>query len=389
MILALASSSFAQTSATKVTPVTGESWLSHLHRTFDETSMGKTGRLGPAELEPRNSPSMFLAVASGPVGQTVTLHGSDLYRLNCRGCHGEAGLGAPPEINSVINPVRAGSAALILERMKKSGMSMSRADAAKLAKQSQDAVLQRLHKGGQDMPPFSHLSETEIRSLVAYLKELSDVPGAEAEQLAVRETRVRVGEHIVKSTCHICHSASGPNPDSQELADGAIPPLSTLTSRLNQAQFIRKVTRGAPIVMGTPPLVCRGRMPVFYYLSEEEAANAYLYLSLYRPYQWASVDPVIATAAHDQDPPEADPPQRVVNVSFAAGSGPAKVQQASDPADMQSIALLVVAGVLVSLLLVGCFGFTIRECMRLSAAGQHRPLAASEDRLEFTKRTDG
>jgi mono/diheme cytochrome c family protein len=385
VILAFASSLFAQTTATTaghVTPVTGESWLSHLHRTFDETSMGKTGRLGPADLETREqSPSMFLAVASGPVGRTVTLHGSDLYRFNCRGCHGEAGLGAPPEINSVINPVRAGSPTLILERMKKSGMSMSRAEAAKLAKQSQDAVLQRLHKGGQDMPPFSHLSETEIRSLVAYLKQLSDVPGAEAEQLAVRETSVRVGEHIVKSTCHICHSASGPNPDPQQLADGAIPPLSTLTSRVNQAQFVRKVTRGAPIVMGTPPLVCRGRMPVFYYLSEEEVADAYLYLSLYRPYQWATVDPVIAGAAHDQGPPEADPPQRVVNVSFAAGSGPAKVLQASDPADMQSVALLVVAGVLVSLLLVGCFGFTIRECMRLSAAGKHPPLTAHEDRL--------
>jgi hypothetical protein len=29
------------------TAVSGESWLNHLHRTFDETSMGKTGQLGP------------------------------------------------------------------------------------------------------------------------------------------------------------------------------------------------------------------------------------------------------------------------------------------------------------------------------------------------------
>jgi len=383
VMLALATSLLAQTSgnqATKVTAVAGESWLSHLHRAFDDTSMGKTGRLGPAEPEQEQSSGALLLVSSGRSAQTVKLHGADLYRMNCRGCHGETGLGAPPEINSVINPVRAGSTALVMERMKKTGMSMSYADAATLAKQSQDAVIERLHNGGKDMPPFSHLNEAEIRALVAYLKQLADVPGAAAGQLTVTETPARVGEHIVKSTCHICHSASGPNPDPQQLSDGAIPPLSTLTSRVNQTQFVRKVTRGAPVVMGTPPLACRGRMPVFYYLSEEEAADVYLYLSSYRPYQWATLDPVMATTQPDQDPPQADPPQRVVKASFAAGSEPAKAAQASDAVDMQFVVLLVVAGVLVTLLLAGGIGFTIRECMRLSAEGKDREFVASKAR---------
>lgn len=383
---------FAQTSGnqtTKVTAVAGESWLSHLHRAFDDTSMGKTGRLGPAEPEPEQSSARLSPASFGSATQTVTLHGVDLYRMNCRGCHGESGLGAPPEINSVINPVRAGSAQLVMERMKNAGMSMSHAEAATLAKQSQDAVLERLHKGGKDMPAFSHLTDAEIRALVAYLKQLADVPGAASEQLAVKETPVRVGEHIVKSTCHICHSASGPNPGPQQLADGAIPPLSTLTSRVNQLQFVRKVTRGAPIVMGTPPLACRGRMPVFYYLSEEEAADVYLYLSSYRPYQWATLDPVMAMSQHDQGPPEADPPQRVVKASFAGGSEPAKAAQASDAADMQFVALLVVAGVLVTLLLAGGIGFTIRECMKLSAEAKGRELAADEARIGAEGRSDG
>jgi mono/diheme cytochrome c family protein len=377
VMLALASSLFAETAknqATQVTAVEGESWLSHLHRTFDETSMGKTGRLGPAELEPESS-GKLLPVSASPAAQAVTVHGADLYRMNCRGCHGEAGLGAPPEINSVINPVRAGSTMLVMERMKKTGMSMSYAEANKLAQQSQDAILQRLHKGGQDMPPFSHLSDAEIRTLVAYLKQLAEVPGAEAQQLEVRETPVRIGEHIVKSTCHICHSASGPDPNPRQLADGAIPPLSTLTSRVNQAQLVRKVTRGAPIVMGTPPLACRGRMPVFYYLSEEEAADVYLYLSSYRPNQYATVDPVMAATQHDPGPPEADPPTRVVTAAFA-GSGPAKSGSANDTAEMQYGALLVVAGVLFTLLLAGGIAFTIRECMRLSAENKARQLAA-------------
>ena len=41
----------AQTGKGKIlqpTPVAGESWLQHLHRSFDDTSMGKTGQLGPA-----------------------------------------------------------------------------------------------------------------------------------------------------------------------------------------------------------------------------------------------------------------------------------------------------------------------------------------------------
>jgi len=388
VIVALAASLLAQTNGKQganVTAVAGESWLSHLHRAFDDTSMGKTGRLGPAEPEsPEQSFARLLPASAGALAPNLTLHGADLYRMNCRGCHGEAGLGAPPEINSVINPVRAGSAALIMARMKKSGMSMSYADAAKLAKQSQDAVLERLHHGGQDMPPFSHLNEPEIRALVAYLKQLSDIPGAQAEQLAVRETPLRVGEHIAKSTCHICHSASAPNPDAQQLADGAIPPLGTLTSRVNQAQFVRKVTRGAPIVMGAPPLACRGRMPVFYYLSEEEAADVYLYLSSYRPYQWATLEPIMAASQHDPGPPDADPPPRVVNASFAPSSGPARALQSGDTADMQFVARLVVAGVLVSLLLAGGFGFTVRECMRLSADGKGRQLATAEPRIEGT-----
>jgi hypothetical protein len=48
-------------------------------------------------------------------------------------------------------------------------------------------------------------------------------------------------------------------------------------------EFVRKVTAGAPINMGAAPLPYRGRMPVFDYLSEDEVANAYLYLTLYPP----------------------------------------------------------------------------------------------------------
>lgn len=120
---------------------------------------------------------------------------------------------------------------------------------------------------------------------------------------------------------------------------------------------------------------------MFFYLSEEESADVYLYLSSYRPYQWATLEPVMAASQHDAGPPEEDPPSRVVSASFAAGSEPAKVVHANDAADMQFVALLTVAGVLVSLLLASGFGFTIRECMRLSAEGKDRELASDKLRV--------
>jgi len=158
----------ADTKAVEVTPVAGESWLNHLHRAFAETSMGKTGRLGPPTSRgDEGTTGRQLRPAADSTKRTVILHGADLYRLNCQGCHGEFGLGVPPEINSVINPTRSTSTQLIMERMKNLGMDMSRADAAQLANQSKAALLQRLHQGGTDMPPFPHLSAPEVHAIVA------------------------------------------------------------------------------------------------------------------------------------------------------------------------------------------------------------------------------
>jgi cytochrome c len=168
--------------------------------------------------------------------------------------------------------------------MKAAGREMSRSDIAAMAKESKAMLLQRLHIGGQHMLPPT-LSEAEIRSLVVYLEQLSRIPGAEKNQIAVKESSYRVGEHIVKSTCHVCHSATGPNPSPDQILKGAIPPLSALTTRVSLSGFVRKVTSGAPIIMGTPPTYYRGKMPAFVYLSQDEAASAYLYLIRYPPRQ--------------------------------------------------------------------------------------------------------
>jgi mono/diheme cytochrome c family protein len=266
-----------------------------------------------------------------------------------------------------------------MERMKAAGMGMSAAEAAKLAQQSKSMLLDRLHRGGQDMPAFPHLGDAEVNSLVAYLRLLAGVPGAQGEQLAVQESRLRVGEHIVKSTCHICHSAAGPNPDPQQLYEGAIPPLSALPLRTSRAEFVRKVTHGAPVVMGAPQQLFRGRMPVFYYLSEDEAADVYLYLGRYPPYQWATFDPgaksTSAIPPTDQTP--VYPAPQVAGELVTGNAGLVEVQPAMTAADTRFEALPVLAG-LVAIVLLGLgLGFTVYELMRLSRLREGREWASA------------
>ena len=190
-VFALASSLLGQTTATKhtsVTAVEGESWISHLHKRFGETSMGRTSDLGPPPPSPggKEAPPWQLNLSPGFPMSLVTLSGADLFRLNCRGCHKESGRGAPPEINSIIDPVRATSVAVITAEMKAAGREMSQSEIAAMAKEAKVLLLQRLHVGGEHMlPPV--LSEAEIRSLVAYLEQLSGVPGAKKKQIAVKE----------------------------------------------------------------------------------------------------------------------------------------------------------------------------------------------------------
>jgi mono/diheme cytochrome c family protein len=374
-----AASMFGQGAVRKeaaITAVTGESWLHHLHRPFDESSMGRTWRLGPAgAATDQAAPRLRLAAqfdSNAPRSRMETLHGSDFYRLNCQGCHGESGLGAPPEIGSLIDPVRATSAALVAQRMKKVGMVLSRRQTAEFANQSRGALLKRLHEGGQDMPSFHHLSEKEIRSLVAYLQQLAGVPGAEKEQVALQESHARVGELIVKSTCHICHGATGPNPTPAELLEGAIPPLSVLPERVNRAQLVRKVTSGAPVIMGTTSSVYRGRMPVFSYLSESEAADVYEYLTRYPSTELANLNQTLQTSRPDPTDPPTEP-----RGARATAPQPAPSQVLVPGEQAEFVALPIGVGLfVVALLVLGCW-ITLREFRRLSVESHARRTSRS------------
>lgn len=380
---------FGQSSArrdSEITAVTGESWLHHLNRSFGETSMGKTWRLGPATDDP--TPRLHNSVLSDTTAsgsEMETLHGADLYRLNCQGCHGEYGLGAPPEIGSLVDPVRATSVTLVTERMKKTGMELSRRETAELVKQSRSALLKRLHEGGKDMPSFHHLSEAEIRSLVAYLGQLAGVPGAEKGQVAIQERHARVGELIVKSTCHVCHDATGLNPTPAHLFEGAIPPISVLTARVNQAQLVRKVTSGAPVVVGAASSAYRGRMPVFGYLTESEAADVYEFLTEYPPTESPSFSQKAQTTRSDAT----DPPTDFARARATAPQ-PVPTQLPAPREQTESAVLPVGVGLFTAVLLaLGCW-ITLYEFKRISVDTEVRARSRAPEPMsapEITVRT--
>jgi mono/diheme cytochrome c family protein len=142
-------------------------------------------------------------------------------------------------------------------------------------------IIQRLHKGGTRMPPRDYLTPEDVQMLFGYLKTLAQTP--DAPRATTRTvTWARVGELTVKGTCHICHDATGAHPTDAALLRGAIPSLQSILTTKSVADFVHKARAGEAVNVGAAGYH-RGRMPVFYYLKDEEIASAYVYLATYPP----------------------------------------------------------------------------------------------------------
>ncbi len=268
----------------RVTAVSGSSWLNHLRISFDRTSMGRMGQNTPPPTV-RYEPKWNQLAGSEDLNERFVLSGSDLYRLDCESCHQPDGRGSPPEIHSLIEPVQATSAELMEQRMKAMGRPITTAMARDMAASGEAAIRTRLLKGGEKMPPFDHLQGAEVDALLAFLRELAGVPGAASQQVRVTEPYTRVGEHLVKGTCHICHAATGPGTNAEALLRNELPSLASFPREKTIFFVMQKVRQGAPVAVGPLKEVSGGRMPVFSYLTDDEVAAAYLYLIIYPPRQ--------------------------------------------------------------------------------------------------------
>ena len=267
-----------------VTAVAGPSWLNRLGLRYSDTSLGRSGATyGPPPTQ-RPSPPAALPL---PVGGPVELSGADLYRLNCQSCHRAEGTGSPPEIKSVLGLVQGSSLELVRQHLQQEGTANARSVAHTQATRARADLYQRIQKGGQRMPALAHLQEAEIDAVYAYLTQLAHVPDA-PPQLRLTTSWARLGEHVVKGTCHICHDAVGPRPSRQALAQGTIPPFTTLLEDKPVVDFVTKVRTGAAVMAGDPAFHYRGRMPVFSFLRDLEVAAAYMFLVDYPPQADAS-----------------------------------------------------------------------------------------------------
>jgi len=212
----------------------------------------------------------------------VEVTGADLYRQNCQACHAAEGTGAPPDVRSLLPMVQGSSIQMMQQKLRLDGHGADSAAARKQAIQTKHDLYTRIRHGGEKMPGRAHLDDADIDMLYAYLSELAAIP--DARPLKRRTVSWdRLGENVVKGTCHICHDAVGLRPTGQEMMNGEIPPLSTLRAAKSVVDFVNKVRSGAATTMGDLPFHYRGRMPVFFYLKNDEVAAAYLYLNDYPP----------------------------------------------------------------------------------------------------------
>jgi mono/diheme cytochrome c family protein len=278
--------------AAAVASLGGPSWLRTLAITVDETKLGHMGGGGPAPVSARSAAfqedvrrAVALAgsndaAARASLEALVTVDGADIYRLECRSCHGPNGRGEPPEVGSIVGLVRALSPALLEENMRGAGRPARPDLARQLAEEAEKTLAERLRDGGKRMPPFRYLSDAEREGLVRYLKQLAQVPAAKAEHAEVPESAARLGELLVQGTCRICHDATGPGGGHMMMMMGRIPALASIPEQLSLEAVVHKVRHGWSGMAGMMRHRI-SRMPVFSYLSEEEVAAAYLYLAYY------------------------------------------------------------------------------------------------------------
>lgn len=260
-----------------ITAVEGSSWLKRLGLTHQMSSMGKMGAMGDV---PSSAAAPGGAASAESLQRSFTLSGADLYRLDCQACHNTGGGGLPPEIRSLIDPLRATSPVALRAQMAKRGVTLDEATVRQMTSQADASLRDRLQKGGEKMPPFRHLQGVEVEALLVYLKSLAGIPGAKEHQIQVTESALRVGEHLVKGTCFICHDATGPGRDAIAASPGLVPSLASFLEQDPVAVVVRKAREGAPApgMQGK-----RGEMPVLSYLTAQEITAAYIYLAAYPP----------------------------------------------------------------------------------------------------------
>jgi mono/diheme cytochrome c family protein len=282
----------------------GPSWLKHLGLTVSQTRMGQAGGTDSLLASTHDKPQLTAGTPTPPVNLNsimqrflATIHagskpaseildekfavaGSDLYRWNCQGCHGPEGKGVLPEINSVLGPVQGTSPALTRKRMEARGLDVDDDMVQQVSELAEGSLRDRLQHGGKSMPSFEYLRADEVEALFGYLEKLAEVPPTKRDGLLVPESAARIGEHIVRGTCHICHDATGPGSGHLAMMQGTIPSLASIPKEHSLSGVVHQVQYGS---CGMMKITGGEVMPSYRYFTEEEIAAVYLVAYSARP----------------------------------------------------------------------------------------------------------
>jgi mono/diheme cytochrome c family protein len=309
--LAVTGGCSAQTSATSastpdaaVSAVHGPSVLKTLGLSVEATNFGKLGGSEAAPPTQRIEPmtavgqdrrfghgmfSWFFDRSNRPEagGRTPAfrLTGADLYRMSCQSCHGPTGAGSPPEILSLTGPVQGTSLALLVQEMKAHDRPVDIPFLRGVVGGAEHDLRQRLTAGGQKMPPFAYLTDQEVDALVGYMQRMVKNPDAPASNPLLTLSTARVGEDVVKGTCHTCHDATGPGRRAM-MMQGVIPSLASMPEEEAFNDIVAKVRDGvAPPMMMMMMMMSTGpaKMPKLPFLTPQELAAAMVYLRDYPP----------------------------------------------------------------------------------------------------------
>ncbi|MBZ5533292.1 MAG: cytochrome c [Acidobacteriia bacterium] len=277
------------------TSVQGPSWLKHLGLTVSQTQMGQVGAGGPVPATDQK-PGLTTGTPAGPdnlkpivqrllstfrarpeqsseiLNEKFVVTGADLYRWNCQGCHGPDGKGSTPEINSVLGPVQGTSAVLTRTRLTARGIDVDDDMINEVTEMADTSLRDRLQHGGKSMPSFEYLRADEVDALLGHLEKLAGVPPTKRDGLLVPESAARVGEHIERGTCHICHDATGPGAGHASMQQGTIPSLASIPRGHSLSGVVHQVQYGSCDVMKKTG---GDVMPAYPYFTEEEIAAIY------------------------------------------------------------------------------------------------------------------
>jgi hypothetical protein len=119
-------------------------------------------------------------------------------------------------------------------------------------------------------------------------------------------------------------------------------------------------------------------MPVFFYLSADEATDVYQYLTEYKPS--AAVTSVAASSGFQTDQPANAQSQNILTASFLP---PEEATTSGGSVDLRIVGLV---GLFVALLLAGGAMVTVREFKRLSEDNEIRQWEARTARLQVLRK---